>query len=393
MDPLGRYYTIENFSKLLINQFSNEMPKNIIDLGVGGGSLLRAAIERWIDASYFAADVDEKSILKIRTELPFVNTFHFNTLRDEVSKKLKLKKGNVDIAICNPPFLKIKNQISYDSLFQEANLLDCKRLKRLTSDIIFLAKNLQLLKKCGELGIILPDSLITGKEFILLRQAILKEHDLKAIIELPEKIFTKTEALTHILIIEKDVIGNNKSPLFLANKSGQIINKIEVDKNSLCERMDFKYHLWKKKLKVLKYPKFLGDLKIEIKRGTYTHKDLKALDKYFIHTTQIKNKKCNQCLNNSILENKKYLLTQKGDILLSRVGRGCIGKVCMISRGKVPISDCVYRIRVPKKYRQQVWNSLISDNGQSWLKANSHGVCAKVISKGDLLKLPLVELN
>lgn len=390
MDKLGRYYTADTFSNLLVNQFSIDEPRSIIDLGVGGGSLIKAALNRWEEASYYVVDVDKTSILKIQNELPFVNSFHLNTLKEEVSVKLSLEKGDIDIAICNPPYLKIQNKISYDFLFEEANLLDCKQLKILTSDVIFLAKNLQLLRKHGEVGIILPDSLITGKEFIPLRNAILKEHNLKAIIELPEKIFTKTEALTHILLIEKNGFTNKKSPLYLANKLGQIIDEIEVDKDSLFERMDFKYHSWKKKTKFSKEHKLLGDLKVEIKRGNFTHKDLKATNDYFIHTTGIINKKVNQSLKNTFNVNNKCLFTQKGDILLARVGRGCTGKVCMISRGKVPISDCVYRIRVSKKYRMKVWNSLVSTEGQSWLQAVSHGVCAKVISKKDLFKFPLV---
>jgi type I restriction enzyme M protein len=255
--------------------------------------------------------------------------------------------------------------------------------------MIFLAKNLQLLKDNGELGIILPDSLLTGKDYIHLRSAILKEHNLKAVIELPERIFSRTEALTHILLIEKSGESKSKTPLFLADKTGQIIDEIEVRSSLLNERMDFKYHLFNKKVDNLPKAKVLGDIKVEIKRGTLTHKELKDSGDFFVHTTDIISKKANQALKNHVKKNSKYLLTQKGDILLARVGRGCTGKVCLISRGKAPISDCVYRIRVASKYRYKVWNSLVSDMGQNWLKANCHGVCAKVISKNDLLRFPL----
>src|SRR5215211_6003453 len=105
MDTLARYYTSTAFSRLLINQFSIETPKNIIDLGVGKGALIKAAIKRWGAAAYYAGDVDENSILKIKKELPFVNSFHLNTLKDEVSQKLQIETGAIDIAICNPPYL------------------------------------------------------------------------------------------------------------------------------------------------------------------------------------------------------------------------------------------------------------------------------------------------
>lgn len=390
MDLLARYYTEDAFSDLLIRQFSTVSPNNIIDLGVGKGSLIKAALNRWVNASYFVADIDRKSIHKIKNDFPFINSFHLNTLKEEVSEKFRIGKGAVDIAICNPPYLKIKNAISYDQLFDDSDLAECKKLNVLTSDIIFLAKNLQLLKKSGELGIIIPDSLITGKDFIPLRNALLKQHNLKAIIQLPEKIFIKTEALTHILLIEKNTKLDNRKKLFLANKAGQIVDEIDVDKDSLVERMDFKYHKWRQKNKLIKGFKVLGDINSEIRRGTLTHSELKASQEHYIHTTGIVNRKPNQATKNHVVANSKYLLTQKGDILLARVGRGCIGKICMISRGRAPISDCIYRIRIPhRKFRVKVWESLISKEGQDWLKANSHGVCAKVISKRDLLKFPL----
>jgi type I restriction-modification system DNA methylase subunit len=391
MDKLGRYYTTDVFSNLLIKQFTNESPKSIIDLGVGGGSLIRAAVKRWIKTSYYAADIDKTSINKIKKELPFVNTFHLDTLKENISSKLNIKNNSIDIAICNPPYsIVAKDKDNYNPLFDKAQLGKCKQLKILTSDIIFLAKNLQLLKKSGEIGIILPDSLLTGKEFELLRYSILDSHNLKGIIELPEKIFAKTEALTHILIIEKSNQSKSSVPLFLADKKGKIIDQVDVNKESLSERMDFKFHLWKKNvLKKRKTFLTLGKIKAEIKRGNFTHKILKKTCNSYIHTTNIENCNSKQEVEFHKSKNIKCFEAEQGDILIARVGRGCIGKVCMIKKGKAVISDCVYRIRVPNKYRKKVWIALTSLNGQKWMKANSHGVCAKVISKKDLLNFPI----
>ena len=389
MEQLARYYTSDLFSNLLIEQFSTSDPQNIVELGVGGGSLVKAAINRWINASYYVADVDPNSLSKLKSELPFVKSFHFDTVKENVAEKLNLKQGTVDLAVCNPPYLKLKNDLVYNDIFEGSKLKDCIFLKQLTTDIIFLAKNLQLLKDKGELGIILPDSLITGKEFEHLRAAIIKEHNLKGIIQLPEKVFPKTEALTHILFIEKGIKNQKPAPLFLANKQGQIIDSIEVNKDALVNRMDFQFHSWKAKQNI-KYKKktvTLKSLDVEIKRGTYTHQELKQLNDNFIHTTDLINKKSNQSYRSAKRFDPKYLLTKKGDILLTRVG--AIGKVTMVLRGQAPVTDCIYRIRVKEPYRLKVWESLISQRGQEWLKANSHGVCAKVISKLDLLEFPI----
>ena len=164
MDLLARHYTTDIFSQLLIDQFTIQSPKKIIDLGVGEGSLIKAAIQRWINASFFAVDIDKNSIHKIKTEFPFVKSFHLNTLKEDISEKIRVESGDIDIAICNPPYLRIKNDDSHNKLFDCTSLSDFKKLKILTSDIVFLTKNLEILKKNGELGIILPDSI--EKKFI-----------------------------------------------------------------------------------------------------------------------------------------------------------------------------------------------------------------------------------
>lgn len=386
MDVLGRYYTADPVSQLLVNQISALNPKNILELGVGQGSLIKAAINKWINASCYVTDIDAKSLKKIRTDLPFVKSFHFDTLKENVAERLAIKPGSIDIAVCNPPYLSLKYQSEHLKLFKSANLEACSKLKIVSSDLIFLAKNLQLLKNKGELGIIVPDSLITGKEYIYFRNALLSEHKIKGIIQLPENIFTKTEALTHILLIEKNSRSNGTTPLFISNKNGDIIDQLIVRDDNLEERMDFNFHSWKI-TQQKKIPVSLRNIGAEIKRGIMTKIELEQTKDSFLHTTNLSHEKPNLSVKSSKKNNPRYTLTQKGDIILSRVGRNV--KISMISKGKVAISDCLYRIRLEEQFRLIVWNALTSEKGKKWLKANRHGVCAKVLSLEDLYNFPI----
>lgn len=389
MDYLGRYYTQELFSNLLVNQFSSESPSTIIDLGAGGGSLIKAASNRWQNADFYAVDIDKCSVSKINKELPFVKVVTADSLNKNINKKLELKVDSVDIAVCNPPYLKLGDKKNYSDLFEEADLNNCTSLKKVTSEIIFLAQNLRLLKKDGELGIILPDSLLTGHDFKILRQSIIAKHNIKGIIELPENIFPKTEARTHILLIEKGSISNHKTHLYISNKNGQCYDQIEVSTDLLGQRMDFSFHKWNQQQKQVKNIKTLNELGCEIKRGIQTHAALKIQNKSFIHTTNLVSNQSISFDKTVKYKNNKLIFAEKGDILLARVGRGCIGKISIVVEGRGLISDCVYRIRVPKEFIELVWKSLTSHTGQEWFKANSHGVCAQVISKIDLLNFPI----
>jgi type I restriction enzyme M protein len=255
--------------------------------------------------------------------------------------------------------------------------------------MIFLAQNLLLLRKGGELGIIIPDGLLTNSEFRVFRQDLLSNHGIVSVIQLPESIFKGTEARTHILILKKGVPNNRKVDLFLADKMGKFVDKVTVNQTLLLDRMDFYFHKHSQDYKIRKRSVTLGDLMVDIKRGQLTHSQLKN-EQFYIHTTTLKHLKEIRLRSNKNSFNKNYVQTAKGDILLARVGRGCIGKVSLVNRGIQPISDCVYRIRVPREYVRDVWKSLTSEEGQKWLRARAHGVCAKVLSKQDLTKLPII---
>lgn len=389
MDILGRYYTQDLFSNLLVNQFSSVSPSKILDLGIGEGSLMKAASARWAKASFYAADIDKSSVSIINKQLPFIKIITADSLNKNIDKKLELKVGSVDIAVCNPPYLKLDYQKKFNNLFTEANLQNCINLKKVTSDVIFLAQNLRLLKKSGELGIILPDSILTGHDFQILRQSIISNHFIKGVIELPENIFPKTEARTHILLLEKGFSTYQKVPLYISDKKGQCYDQIEVSTDLLFQRMDFTFHKWNQKRKTKKNIKSLNEIGAKIQRGNQTHAQLKLYNKPYLHTTNLIHDQTLRFKNSIKHKNLKIILAEKNDILLARVGRGCVGKTSIIKSGIIPISDCIYRIRVPEDYVIKVWNSLISNSGKAWLKANSHGVCAKVISKKDLLNFPV----
>lgn len=388
MDHLGRYYTQSLFSDLLISQITYNNPDTILELGVGGGSLLRAAKSKWIDANFIAADIDLRSVEKIMGEFPEVKIIKGNSLSSSISERLKLYVGNIDVAICNPPYLNINRTAFHEKIFSKAKLSRCKDLRILTSDAVFLAQNLSFLKKGGQMGIILPDTLITGQDFKILRESLVENHTIKRIIELPTNIFPKTEAKTHILILEK---GNGNLSqnveLYKADKSGKCIDVTIASGDKLINRMDFNFHSFHLNGRVInRQEATLESMGCEIKRGRLENKYLKSQKHPYIHTTNLEHGNSHLTVKGKIPQKllSKSLCAEEGDILLARVGRGCIGKVSMVGNGNALLSDCIYRLRVAPKYRDIVFKSLVSLEGQLSLKAIARGVCAKVLSLNDL---------
>ena len=388
METIGQYFTAQPVSDMMVSLFQQDTPNRVIDLGVGHGSLLYAAYNRYNKADFYAADIDKKVISKISERLPFVNALHIDGLSKGLSKQMKLKIGSVDIAVCNPPYYRLDKTTELKDLFNKVGLKNSTKLIKFTSDIVFLAQNLQMLKKGGELGIILPDSAFTGHEFAGLREDLLTNHNIRGIVQLPDKIFKKTEARTHILLMEKCGQIQKRIPIYQSDFSGNIGEAVNISADDLLYRMDHSYYAWKKLNKYSDDIMTLGDLNVEIKRGHKTKKYLQGKNIPFFHTTSFPaNIKTKIDLKNSPVF--VDVSTEPEDILIARVGKRCIGKVAMVNSGNQVISDCVYRVRAPKKHRGRIFRELISDKGQQWLRIIAHGVCAQVISKRDLLHFPL----
>jgi type I restriction enzyme M protein len=387
MEPLGRFYTSEAISGLLVSKFRQDSPRNILDIGAGDGSLLNAAYKRWKNATFHAADIDPESIAKISKKLPFVRLQHISGLSPGLDQKMNLEVDSVDVAICNPPYLRIKNTPQTMSFLREAGFVNSKRLKRLTSDIVFLAQNLFLLKVGGELGIILPDSIFSGHEFACLREDLGAYNKINGIIQLPDKIFYKTEARTHILMLEKGGKSNPIITLYKSNDRGELEAALYISKEEAVQRMDYSYYWWKSHQGRPGPCSCLGDMGVEIKRGRSSKKFLQKAGIKFFHTSSFPSS------NPTVkLENFSYpgeVMAEPGDILISRVGKRCIGRVAMVESGTQVISDCIYRLRTLGKYREIIWKALESPGGKKWLEAHAHGVCSRCLSKKDLLAFPI----
>ncbi|MCP4547117.1 MAG: SAM-dependent DNA methyltransferase [bacterium] len=380
---LGQYQTAQSFSELLVAKIQCQAPRSILDLGVGTGMLTSAAYRRWNNAKFYGTDIDKDSIKKISAELPFVRLFHIDGLSPCLAEEMNLKIGSIDIAICNPPYYRMERSLDIRNLFRRAGLRRSVGLPRITSEVRFLAQNLHMLKDGGELGIILPDGVLSSHEYSLLRQDLLTDHEMIGAIQLPDNVFARTEARTHILLLRKNGSAREECPVFRAGLEGQIENRIDVPTNTLAYRMDYSYHSWRSHQKLSAKAVSLADLNVEIKRGRREKKRLEDACISYFHTTSFpENESTVVDLPTELLCDDT--LAEAGDVLLARVGKRCIGKVAMVRSGRQVVTDCVYRIR-SREYAKKIWRAFISDSGQEWLRAHSHGVCSRVISKADLL--------
>ena len=77
LNPFGRYYKNKMVCDILVKAMNLNMPKVVIDLGVGCGALSTSAARTWISTEFITVDIDidsNKAINGVNMELSHVES-------------------------------------------------------------------------------------------------------------------------------------------------------------------------------------------------------------------------------------------------------------------------------------------------------------------------------
>ncbi|MCX7176100.1 MAG: N-6 DNA methylase [Proteobacteria bacterium] len=402
-DRLGRYYTKADIGRLLIDQMSGLTPSRLLDLGAGGGSLSGAAIKHWSNIELLTVDIDERSLPHLSRLFHGCESLKHSHIRaDALSQRLPQlihsRFGHIDTAVCNPPFITPKWRKGFAMILEEAGFSGCMPvLSDVDAAVLFLAQNLRLLSTRATLGIILPDSLISAAKYRQFRKELLRRYCIHRAIRLPRGSFSNTDALAHIVILSK---GSETAtvPLQKLTNDRTLAPALHVGIDDAAERLDFDYHAHKVVApRSQNVQVSLGSLTEELWRGSLSRTQGRLAEVPVLHTSDIRPSDAGKwCDLSDFGDFRKQLrgttqvqYAEPGDILVARVGRNLERKVIGVSAGFPLITDCVYRLKVPEKFRDSVLSQLSNTNGQAWLASRAYGVGAKQLTKVDLLTFPL----
>jgi tRNA1(Val) A37 N6-methylase TrmN6 len=332
---LGQYYTSEQFSTLLVDSINSVHAENVLDIGCGQASLLNAARRRWNKAKLIGYDIDSKNL-----HISGDNNLHIefgNGLDSNLSKKIIDNFGYIDISVANPPYVQVDVNSHILDILKRSKLSEClpRNIKRLPAEIIFLAQNILVLKPGGELGAILPASIISGERWKGLREFLITEKSLSSVIQLPSNAFSRTEASTFVINLKNEPKLNQNINLFSTQNNTQL--KINIE--SGIKRLDFFYHMKKLSKRMSALPS-----DTIIFRGKKSSKELKSEGGNYLHTSHLKDPFQFLEYKDSEISSDR-VFAKKGDFVVSRVGSRCIGRSGYIKSGSIEVSDCVTIIR------------------------------------------------
>ncbi|NWC10746.1 N-6 DNA methylase [Pseudomonas agarici] len=392
-DPLGRYYTKERISAALISALSVNNPELILDLGSGDGALSRAAYNRWAQALYITVDIDRHPLMG-SDSANNSEIRHFHYLKDALSPSLIQDIGispeSVDIALCNPPFIKPKWRDEYKSILEQAGFAtQLQAIKYASAEFIFIAQNLLSLKQGGQLGLIVPDGFVSGEKNKKLRELILQEHSIDSVIKLPRNVFVGTEAQAHILIITKN--GDSSSPIKLQHLDSDSDTML-ISAKEAVQTLDYSYYSAKSLQTLRSSTVTLSSIGCSISRGKLNSRQAREAQFDVLHTSDLRPGSTSldlTTIGSNLNSPEDAVFATTGDILIARVGRDLEERVCIVSKGTLPITDCIYRIQAPKKWRRLILKQLTSKAGKAFLTSRAHGVSARHLPLKYLLDLPI----
>ena len=410
----NQYFTPEFAVEKAISLISETKIENIIDPAVGNGIFLKVAYKKWKNSKLFGIDIDKEivSILN-KSNLPSSFICSADSLLHQAWQIPEIKKillnGGFDLVVGNPPFSSWFNRIGSQEILSNYELAKNNgNLKRSQAiEILFLEIFIKIAKEGGFIAIVLPDGILSNPQYRYVREFILRKTKVLQIINLPRNIFEDTSAKTSILILQRMNMYNLKYyvGIYDLNKKGELNNKIKAKGEKLLNRMDYNFYYNFKKCSLRKLGnnglvvRPLDNFIIYCKTGkTLYGKDRVFSGKglHFLHTTNIADIGINYEKDKKFIQPNskmdfKNAHTRIGDILIARVGNGCVGKCGIISSKKDMgiVSDCIFTLRINKLSPYFVSIFLKTKFGKEWFNAIKHGSAATSIAKNEILSIPI----
>ncbi|TXI47111.1 MAG: hypothetical protein E6Q50_14355 [Lysobacter sp.] len=387
-DALGQHMTPARIAQLLCEVLP--VPFGMaVDLAVGHGDLLLPLRERWPDIALFGVDCDAARLARASDAIGKKNTRLSNGLTAKLPNSTH--EGRF-LAILNPPFLPTEPLPLYDRLLAQAFPGVESGAGRRRLEMVFLARALlEARARAGWVAIILPSIFVSGLRYAPYRQALLSSSRVVKAIEIREGRFRDTEATTVLLVIDTSSQPTHVIEIDSYDLEANTLTPVYHGPIGASERLDATYwqaaHLHHQTVPTLR------DVGVEIARGRRSFAEAGRVRHRLVHTTDLSQLSGYQIRLHRYHGTRDDVFAEAGDILLARTGTRVRWVPVRVADGRAPITDHVLRIRAPKGYRRALERSFRHPDFDFWLRSISKGVCATVLTKHELLNMPLFALE
>ena len=208
---LGQFFTPKPAIDLIIGMIPPKEKMKIGDLCMGPGRFLSEAGGREPSVEIYGADISQDMVKQVKIE--FKELLDINgeferhdtmTPWDKVDIK-GIEKESFDRLYTNVPF----GVKGYDESYIMASIIS-KGQNSVPAEVLLLEKHLEALGSNGKLGIVVPDSILSNFSLRYVRDFIVENYRINAVISLPVHTFSHSDAVVKASVL---IITNEKSDL------------------------------------------------------------------------------------------------------------------------------------------------------------------------------------
>lgn len=353
---MGQYFTPRNIVDFCVKMLFIKQNERVLDPACGSGGFLLHAMDLirkkaeedyeeekeiysyWHDfasKNLFGIEINEQIARVCKMNMIIHDDGHTNIISadslDNIEKHTKInsqfKKENFDIILTNPPFgaKVLINEKKYLKDYQ-LGLNNGKERAAQSTEVLFIERCSHYLKEGGRMAIVLPDGILTNATLQYVRDFIMNNFKINAIVSIPQTAFSHYGAgvKCSLLFLTKSTKNKEDYDIFMAQAEyvGYDATGREIEQNDLNEIFNnYKNFIEKKNFK-------LNDKCFLIKFNSI--KSNKRIDAFYYSLGNIfyKSKK---------FENKKLsdlVNIQKGETITSDTKED--GDIPVIAGGKVP---------------------------------------------------------
>jgi hypothetical protein len=310
---MDKHYTPDDFANSIVSELACRAPRKAADFAAGTGALLAAIRCRWPHTKLAATDIDGDAVVKLRGQFPGITAAQCDFLNKNSrsqARNIARARGKFALIFLNPPFSN-RGGSNYPAVFR-GQALKCSRA------LAFVITSIPYLSRNGVMIAILPSSCLTSQRDSAALEAVSKCYDLRT-------VRPKNEVRFKQCSVEVVVVA---------------ISRRQTARPALANSVEFINHHSSKQARPL--------ISAEIFRGRLPMVPPPPVAEVggvpVIHTSNLRS---GSVTRSSLMVARDHTVIASGPlILLPRVGRPDIAKVCMyLSDVEIALSECVLAIR------------------------------------------------
>jgi len=205
---------------------------------------------------------------------------------------------------------------------------------------------------------------------------------------MPKGAFKGTEAQCHILVLTKNGGRYQRTKIQKLYANGNLSNSIAFAGES-GDRLDYDYNSMLHEKRHVGAVNCLAFMDASIERGRLTSRQGRLAKFNVVHTSSFQRNESYLKLPRKSKFPEGHVVAEAGDILIARVDRHLHEKVSLVVQGNAVMTDCVFRVQIPIEQREGVLRFLCSEQGRACLQSVSRGAGARMLSKSELLRMPI----